>query len=244
MEDVNNEAIEIKKQKLDHRMQILVTVSVISVLVIMTGVTTVVIVFNVDMEREMGVDDPVQIDDEMTEVPTFKFIDRSEWGARDPVSRTNLDTPVQYVIVHHTAMNRCYTMEECKAQMRAIQNFHMDVRKWNDIGYNFCVGDDGNVYEGRGWDTVGAHATWYNNYSIGICVMGDFTDTLPSDAAMKTVQSLIKYCVENNKVIDDYILYGHRQVRREGTTCPGDTFFDRVKTWPHWVPGQHFPPTK
>ena len=38
---------------------------------------------------------------------------------------------------------------------------------WDDIGYNFLVGEDGNVYEGRGWDTVGAHAAPHNTNSVG-----------------------------------------------------------------------------
>lgn len=43
---------------------------------------------------------------------------------------------------------------------------------WDDIGYNFIVGEDGNVYEGRGWDIVGAHAgvNTYNQQSLGIII--------------------------------------------------------------------------
>jgi N-acetylmuramoyl-L-alanine amidase len=51
----------------------------------------------------------------------------------------------------------------------------MDTNGWIDIGYNFLVGEDGNIYEGRGWNNVGAHATNWNSKSIGICVIGDFT---------------------------------------------------------------------
>jgi N-acetylmuramoyl-L-alanine amidase len=51
----------------------------------------------------------------------------------------------------------------------------MDNNGWNDIGYNFLVGEDGNVYEGQGWNYVGAHAPAYNLRSIGICIIGDFT---------------------------------------------------------------------
>lgn len=50
----------------------------------------------------------------------------------------------------------------------------MDTKHWNDIGYNFLIGEDGNVYEGRGWDVKGAHSRPYNGKSIGICVIGDF----------------------------------------------------------------------
>ena len=38
---------------------------------------------------------------------------------------------------------------------------------WADIGYSFLVGEDGNVYEGRGWSLAGAHCIGYNSKSIG-----------------------------------------------------------------------------
>lgn len=51
----------------------------------------------------------------------------------------------------------------------------MDQRGWDDIGYSFLIGEDGRVYEGRGWDRVGAHAPQYNHVSIGVCFLGDFS---------------------------------------------------------------------
>ena len=33
----------------------------------------------------------------------------------------------------------------------------MDTKKFSDIGYNFLIGGNGDVYEGRGWDKQGAH---------------------------------------------------------------------------------------
>lgn len=68
---------------------------------------------------------------------------------------------------------------------------------WADIGYNFLVGEDGNAYEGRGWDRVGAHATNYNSVSLGISVIGSFSSKLPNDAALNVVQKLISCGVSN-----------------------------------------------
>lgn len=51
-------------------------------------------------------------------------------------------------------------------------------QSWNDIGYSFAAGGDNRIYTGRGWSAVGAHAPGYNNQSIGICVIGDWTGKL------------------------------------------------------------------
>lgn len=40
--------------------------------------------------------------------------------------------------------------------------------------YNFMIGEDGNVYEGRGWSMVGGYMLYWNIVSLGIVVMGNF----------------------------------------------------------------------
>lgn len=39
---------------------------------------------------------------------------------------------------------------------------------------SFAIGGDGKIYEGRGFDTVGAHAYAYNNRSIGVVLIGNW----------------------------------------------------------------------
>jgi hypothetical protein len=46
---------------------------------------------------------------------------------------------------------------------RGIQEWHINGNGWCDIGYSFLVGGDGNVYEGRGWDEIGAHTGGFNS---------------------------------------------------------------------------------
>ncbi|XP_070571270.1 peptidoglycan recognition protein 3-like [Ptychodera flava] len=172
-----------------------------------------------------------------------EIVSRSKWGARSVSEHDNMSMPVPYVILHHTAGRRCSTYESCCAEMRSIQNFHMDGRKWWDIGYTFCVGEDGRVYEGRGWNVQGAHSIGYNAKSIGLCILGNFVNDSPNKAALDAAQKFLEYCVENNKLTPDYTLYGHRQ-SKNGTVCPGDALFKHIQTWPHWKPGDHFPPSK
>ena len=44
-----------------------------------------------------------------------------------------------------------------------IQDWHINGNGWCDIGYSFLVGGDGNIYEGRGWDEIGAHTGGFNS---------------------------------------------------------------------------------
>jgi hypothetical protein len=52
-------------------------------------------------------------------------------------------------------------------------------RNFSDIAYNFLVGGDGKIYEGRGWDAEGAFARGFNKKSLGIAFIGkDLTSNL------------------------------------------------------------------
>jgi len=105
-----------------------------------------------------------------------KVVSREEWGARAPRMVNKRDPLSPFLMVHHGGIaNYSSTKEGCAAIVRSYQDLHMDDRGWDDIGYSFLVGEDGNVYEGRGWDRVGAHAPQYNQISIGVCFLGDFS---------------------------------------------------------------------
>uniref|UniRef100_A0A2H1V353 SFRICE_008356 n=1 Tax=Spodoptera frugiperda TaxID=7108 RepID=A0A2H1V353_SPOFR len=39
----------------------------------------------------------------------------------------------------------------------------------------FCIGGQGTVYEVSGWNYIGAHALHFNEYSVGIALIGRST---------------------------------------------------------------------
>ncbi len=57
---------------------------------------------------------------------------------------------------------------------------------------------------------MGAHAPQYNSDSIGICIIGTFTDRKPNDAALNAVKNLIQCGVEQGRIKSNYKLRGHR----------------------------------
>lgn len=106
----------------------------------------------------------------------LEIVERADWGARPPKEVIKIGHPVHYVVIHHTYIpGSCETSNECKADMRSMQRFHQDDHGWCDIGYAFAVGGDGKVYKGRGFDVVGAHSPRYNDKSVGIALIGDWT---------------------------------------------------------------------
>ena len=106
------------------------------------------------------------------------------------------------------------------------------VSGWSDIGYSFLVGQDGNIYEGRGWHHVGAHTQGYNSRGFAASVMGSFMHRKPNDAALNAIKNLIQCGVSHGYITSTYSLYGHRDVG--STNCPGDALYQEIRTWPHY----------
>ncbi|GFO44104.1 hypothetical protein PoB_007060900 [Plakobranchus ocellatus] len=98
-----------------------------------------------------------------------KILSRREWNARATKSVTHLkNQPVQYAFIHHSAYpSECLTKASCAAAVRSFQDLHMDTNGWDDIGYSFLIGGEGTVFEGRGWDRVGAHTKGHNSVGLG-----------------------------------------------------------------------------
>jgi len=161
-----------------------------------------------------------------------RIISRAEWGARTATSYTTIARPIPRYFVHHSAGAACTTEAACKSAVKGIQNYHMDSQGWSDIGYNFLVGEDGNAYEGRGWDRVGAHSPNYNSVALGVCVIGTYTSRNPNAAALSATQQLISCGISMGKLSSTYSLHGHRD--GTCTECPGNTLYATIKTWPRY----------
>lgn len=165
------------------------------------------------------------------------IVTRAQWGARLPKEApVNLPRVPVYMFIHHGAGSECFDNSTCVRKVQEYQNLHMSPpRDWNDIAYNFVVGENGIAYQGRGWSSVGAHTKGYNDVGLAICIIGDFTNHVPNDAALNTVKQLIQCALDNGKLTQNYTLKGHRDV---GTTeCPGTAYYNLIHSWPHFVPG-------
>ncbi len=125
-------------------------------------------------------------------------------------------TKTDYIILHHSASSN--------ASVEAIHNYHMNGRGWMGIGYNFYVRKDGSIYQGRPEWAVGAHATGYNDKSIGVCAEGNFEAEKMPEAQKRGIIELIKELKKK---------YPNAQIKRHknfaATSCPGKNYpFDEI----------------
>lgn len=103
-----------------------------------------------------------------------------------------------------------------------------------DIYYNYLVRKDGNIYEGRGWNKQpNASASW-NEKSLLIGLLGEFTRESPQKTQLNGIDKLIEEG-KMLKLIDPggYELYSLCQVNNENC-YNGRCLIKSVKKMRHW----------
>ncbi|XP_014609326.1 PREDICTED: peptidoglycan-recognition protein 2-like [Polistes canadensis] len=163
------------------------------------------------------------------------IISKSAWGGRGPKGINYLILPLPNVIIHHTVTPECNTQSECSRRVQSIQSYHMDTLGWHDIGYNFLIGGDGNVYEGAGWTKEGAHTLGYNKNSLGIGFIGNFEDKNASNKMVEAAHKLFRCGVSNGVLRDNIRAIAARQV--SSTLSPGYRLSKQMESWPEWIHG-------
>jgi len=136
----------------------------------------------------------------------------------------------RYIVVHHSA----------SPSGNAASFDAMHKRKgWDGLAYHFVItngkgGPDGQLQVGARWwrQKHGAHAgglassdpearNEFNEFGIGICLVGNFEHKPPTRAQMKTLAWLIRK-LQNEHGISGADVVGHRHVK--STACPGRHF--------------------
>jgi hypothetical protein len=176
-------------------------------------------------------------------IPLPDYVDRETWG--QPLGLTNLasrtPTTVTHLVVHHSAGQT--ESSDFAAVVRSYWSFHVNSRGWIDIGYNWLVDPNGVIYQGRAFNTdgnrdvIGAHVSQQNSFLMGICVIGDYTTIVPSDAARISLHEMLAWkagernidplgrSVKSGYGMQDNIA-GHRDYM--STECPGNAFHPQL----------------
>lgn len=192
---------------------------------------------------------PVTLPDGLPVLP------RDQWGSDLPPRGPMGVEDVRFLLVHHTATSN--TIPSQRSLIRGVYAFHTGPDKgWPDVAYNFFVGPDGTVWEGRAGSLSGpviADATGGNQgFSQLVCLLGSFESTPPTAAAQDSLVRLLAHLAVlydlstwrnsearfvsrgSNKLppgtdVATPIISGHRDVTF--TACPGDRAYALLPEW-------------
>ena len=150
-------------------------------------------------------------------IPTPKIVTRAQWGADESIRDTRVIgyAPFRKIVVHHTASPN--STKDPAATVRFGYELHVIGRGFTDIGYNFLIGPDGEIFEGRrarkygkgelhtGEDgsrnaIIGGHTKGRNAGTCGIALIGNFMKTSPSSAAIASLIHLAAWEAQRHRI--------------------------------------------
>ena len=152
-------------------------------------------------------------------------VSRDAWGAKaaKPANMTRSQGPWRRITVHHSAMSDPIDLsgrvEDSSVAVRRMQRAHMQTSGYGDVGYHFFVDPWGRIFQGRELRYQGAHAGGSNNVgNVGICLIGNFDEERPTQAALETLETLVgtlrsRYGIPATGVV------AHSDLK--STNCPG-----------------------
>ncbi|XP_063002099.1 peptidoglycan recognition protein 3-like isoform X2 [Elgaria multicarinata webbii] len=163
----------------------------------------------------------------------FQLITPSKWGAKPANCSAPLKNVLpEYVVIIHTAGHPCNSQPDCSRDVKNVQAFHQDLKGWCDIAYNFLIGEDGRVYEGRGWRNEGAHTYGYNDLTLGIAFIGSFTERSPNEKAWKALKCLLDFSVKVGYLDPEYLVVAHSDL--SSIVSPGEAVRAEISKWPNY----------
>jgi hypothetical protein len=105
-----------------------------------------------------------------------------------------------------------------------IKRWHVEDRKFSDIGYHYIIDRNGAIANGRPVDRAGAHVLGHNANSIGVCLIGGFggtendkfTDHFTADQAFALHELIEKLKREHSGI---KTVSGHNQYAAKACPC-------------------------
>lgn len=122
------------------------------------------------------------------------------------------------LIIHHTAGNTKSTFEDIDEFHRVTKDdngyfkYHYGIPTslGHYLAYNYYIDWTGKVTKAREDDERGAHTIGQNDVSIGICLGGNFDNTLPTQAQTTALIKLMRELMVKYPNITPYQIYPHR----------------------------------
>lgn len=133
--------------------------------------------------------------------------------------------------------------------VRNIYLYHTNNNGWDDVGYNYLISPDGTLFAGRDGqgkedDNIkGAHFCGKNSYTMGVCLIGNYSEIAPPDSMIEKLSALLAWKANKDNLqplessfhpkgsssgFNLPIICGHRDGYKAGvftgcqTECPGN----------------------
>jgi LysM repeat protein len=131
----------------------------------------------------------------------------------------------KYIVIHHSGAD--------EGSLKSIDRYHREERHMeNGLAYHFLIGNgngmgDGEIAVGNRWrkQLDGGHlrSEAQNKVALGICLIGNFDNTKPTEKQLHSLQILIRALMKRCHLATGAVRT-HQQINIVRTECPGKKF--------------------
>ena len=120
---------------------------------------------------------------------------------------------ITHITVHHSAAPATILPSR-------IASYHVRAHRWPGIGYHFYIMPNGTIYHTQDMKLISWHVHRNNSYTVGVCLAGNFTRTVPPAPQLDAAARLIAWLMQELRIPIEYVL-GHKEFPKNATACPG-----------------------
>lgn len=142
--------------------------------------------------------------DQLKKHPTKRYVNR-------PIQS------IKRIIIHHAGAPASVTVQR-------IAEYQVDTKDLPGITYHFCTTADGKAYQTQPLTVTAAHAGQNSIDSVGVCLIGNFTNVPPPEAQLDATASVVAYLLTTLQ-LDISQVIGYSEIANVGS--PGAT----LPTW-------------
>lgn len=156
----------------------------------------------------------------------MKVVTRSEWGATAKLGPP-MTLPVSELWLHHSVTQ---LTDDPHADMKVIER--IGVSRFGRFSYSWAYHAKARLLlEGAG-NTVGAHTAGRNSTSLGLVLIGDYTNEILTDDGVADLRWAVQWLIAGNRLKPGvYPTGGHRDLK--ATACPGNNAYGRIADIQH-----------
>jgi hypothetical protein len=131
----------------------------------------------------------------------------------------------KHIVLHHSGTS--------VGSVKSMDRYHREQRHMeNGLAYHFVIGNgqgmrDGEIAVGNRWKKQldGGHlaSESINRVALGICLVGNFDETKPTSAQLRSLRALVAALRERCKLPGSAVKT-HQQINPIHTRCPGRLF--------------------
>ncbi|MGI6226490.1 MAG: N-acetylmuramoyl-L-alanine amidase [Peptococcales bacterium] len=143
----------------------------------------------------------------------MKIIDVRNQLAKHPsknYSRRSLNA-IKYMVIHHSATKG--------GDAFSFARYHVNTNDWPGVGYHYVILEDGTIQWCNDLEISSYHVKNYNNYSLGICLVGDFTTEILRVVQKEALKELVRSLLDRFNLSIDKVV-GHNELNSGATKCP------------------------